>query len=173
MILGLLFARVETMRHADVLAGRRSPTAPGAVEQPEQAAAFFRARVGMRYQLFRALRAMNKGEAMVVERRVPDAAAHVDNARRREAWLQSLRSPEAWNASADIVPLLVPGTAFPRVIGGIVISHGWCAPSVQPHWVPNLRFFLLTEAGRDNYRIASEWWRQLTPLERARAMLME
>lgn len=172
MIFGLLFARVESFRHSDVAAGPVVPDA-AAISRSADAEAYFHASGGVRYQLFRALRAMDKGEAMVVERRVPDAARHVGNVRSREAWFRSLRPAEAWRGAGDIIPLLVPGTAFPRVIGSIVISHGWCAPSEDPHWVPNLRFFLLTDAGHETFRLASDWWDQLSPLERARAMLLE
>lgn len=173
MILGFLAAHAKSTRHPSAVTPGRGVAAPATARNEAAAAESYPIPNGVRYQLFRALRAMDKGEAMVVERRVPDADRHVRDGRRREAWLRSLRSVEAWRATAEMIPLLVPGTAFPRVIGTIVLSAGWCAPSAEPHWVPNLRFFLLTDAGRASFREASDWWNRLTPLERLRAMLME
>lgn len=128
---------------------------------------------GTRYQILRALRAMNKGEFMVVERRISQVAEHLDNERRREDWLQSMRNVANWQESNQLEPVLVPGTAFPRAIGQIIIRSGWCAPCEKPHWVPNLRFFLLNDSGREAFNKAQAWWLDLTLLERMQAMLLE
>lgn len=128
---------------------------------------------GARYQLLRALRAMAKGETMVVERKVPSTSDHFGDEIGREAWLRSLRNIAGWRKPEDVVPVLVPGTHFPRVIGGILIRSGWCAPSDRPHWVPNLRFFILTDAGRESLDMAQAWWSKLTLLEQMRAMVFE
>lgn len=130
-------------------------------------------RSGARYQLLRALRAMAQGELMVVERRVPSVSDHLANEIGREAWLRSLRNVDNWQKPDDVVPVLVPGTSFPRAIGGILIRYGWCAPSERPHWVPNLRFFILTDAGRESLKAAQAWWSKLTPLERIQAVIFE
>ncbi len=130
-------------------------------------------RSGARYQLLRALRAMAKGELMVVEQRVPSVSDHLANEIEREAWLHSLRNVASWQTPEDMVPVLVPGTAFPRAIGGMLIRCGWCAPSERPHWVPNLRFFVLTDAGRESLKAAQAWWSKLTLLERMQAMVCE
>lgn len=130
-------------------------------------------RSGARYQLLRALRAMAKGESMVVERRIPSVSEHLENGIGRDAWLRSLRSIGSWQKPEDLVPVLVPGTSFPRVVGRILIQSGWCAPSTQPHWVPNLRFFILTDAGRESLSLAQAWWSKLTPLEQMQAMVFE
>ncbi|MCP5267999.1 MAG: hypothetical protein H6943_03055 [Zoogloeaceae bacterium] len=128
---------------------------------------------GTRYQLFRALRAMAGGEAMVVERRIPSLAKHFERDDEREAWFQDLRNPANWEGQVAIEPVLVPGTAYPRVIGQIMLRAGWCAPSDEPHWVPNLRFFFLTEIGLRSFRSAQEWWSELTALERVRLVFLE
>jgi hypothetical protein len=128
---------------------------------------------GTRYQLLRALRAMAKGEMMVVEHKIPHVSQHLENPGRRDAWFGMLRSAASWRVQNEIEPVLVPGTAYPFVIGRILLRTGCCAPSEQPHWVPNLRFFLLTASGHETFRKAQARWSGLTTLERLRAMVLE
>lgn len=128
---------------------------------------------GARYQLFRALKAMARGEFMVVERKIPKVAEHLNDGKKREAWFRSLRNAADWQGTQDIIPLFVPGTAFPVVVGQILIRSGCCAPSERPHWVPNLRLFFLTDTGRESLKKAQAWWSGLSPVERMRAMVME
>lgn len=128
---------------------------------------------GTRYQLLRALRAMAEGQAMVVERRIPSLLDHFDNAGKRETWFRSLRQTASWEDQRNVEPILVPGTAFPGIIGRILLRAGWCAPSDQPHWVPNLRFFFLTDLGYKSFENAQAWWQSLTPLQRMRLMFVE
>jgi hypothetical protein len=143
---------------------RHPPVAPLIVEIP----------TGTRYQLLRALRAMAKGEYMVVEHRIPKLSKeYLEDDDKRAEWFRSLRGVDGWCNASEIDPLLVPGTAYPAVIGRILIRAGWCTPVKQPHWVPNLRFFILTEKGYETLKRAQAWWRQLPPLERLRLMLCE
>lgn len=129
---------------------------------------------GTRYQLLRALRAMAGGELMVVEYRIPQLSRqYLEDDDKRAEWFRSLRCTESWNNQSRIYPVLVPGTAYPDVIGRIMIRTGWCAPVDQPHWVPNLRFFYLTEMGFESLRKAQASWQELTVLERIRLMLIE
>ena len=128
---------------------------------------------GTRYQLFRALRAMSTGEHMLVEHRIPNLTDHFTSAYKRTEWFRRLRDADSWKDQKDIEAVMVPGTAYPCAIGRILIRCGWCAPSDQPHWVPNLRYFFLTEVGRESFNKAQAWWQELTMLERLRLMLME
>lgn len=128
---------------------------------------------GTRYQLLRALRAMAAGEAMVVEHQIPFLSEEFESPSLRTEWFKRLRNTDSWQDQKEIEPVLVPGTAYPRVIGRILIRAGWCAPCAQPHWVPNLRLFYLTEVGRESFRNAQAWWSELTALERMRVMLLE
>lgn len=128
---------------------------------------------GTRYQLLRALRAMANGEMMLVAHRIPHLSQHLDNPGRRDAWLRALRNAASWRAQNEIEPLLVPGTAHPHVIGRILLRTGCCAPSERPHWVPTLRFFLLTASGHETLRKTQAWWSGLTMLERVQAMVLE
>lgn len=130
--------------------------------------------VGTRYQLLRAMRAMARGEFMVVEHRVPDLSkrSFEDDKAQRE-WLQLLRNPASWERQNNIEPVLVPGTAYPSVIGRILIRSGCCAPIAQAHWVPNLRFFFLTDFGRESLKKTQAWWQERTTLERIRLMILE
>lgn len=127
---------------------------------------------GTRYQLFRALRAMAAGESMVVEHKIPDQS-HFETSNKRSEWFRLLSKTTSWEDQNDIEPVLVPGTAYASVIGRILIRSGCCAPSEQPHWVPNLRLFFLTEVGRESLRRCQEWWLALTAFERMRLMLLE
>lgn len=127
---------------------------------------------GTRYQLFRALRAMAAGESMVVEHKIPDQS-HFETSNKRSEWFRLLSKTTSWEDQNDIEPVLVPGTPYPSVIGRILIRSGCCAPSEQPHWVPNLRLFFLTEVGRESLRRCQEWWLALTAFERMRLMLLE
>lgn len=128
---------------------------------------------GTRYQLLRALRAMAAGEAMVVEHQIPFLSEQFESPSMRTEWFKRLRNSDSWQDQKEIEPVLVPGTAYPRVIGRILIRAGWCAPCDQPHWVPNLRLFFLTDVGRESFRNAQAWWSELTALERMRVMLLE
>lgn len=128
---------------------------------------------GIRYQVLRALRAMARGEMMVVERRAPSLAGHFANAAARESWFKSLRPAASWQDVADIEPIVVPGTAFPGLIGRILLRNGWSAPSGTPHWVPNLRFFRLSDVGYKAFSEAQAWWQSLTPTQRLRLALAE
>lgn len=128
---------------------------------------------GTRYQLLRALRALAKGELMVVERRISQVAEHLDDESGREAWFRTLRDSTHWQGPHQLEPVLVPGTAYPGVIGRILIRSGWCTPCDKPHWVPNLRFFQLTETGRESFIKAQAWWSDLSWLERVRVMILE
>lgn len=140
-----------------------SPPAQPVVEVPK----------GTRYQLFRALRAMANGQSMLVEHRIPTMSDHLDATFRRSELVRSLSKATSWQGHKDIEPVLVPGTAYPSVIGRILIRSGWCAPSPHPHWVPNLRFFFLTDLGHESFLKAQDWWSELTMLERMRLMLLE
>lgn len=142
---------------------RRSPTARHEASPPPQP----------RYQLLRALRAMARGEAMVVEQRMPPLDERLRDTAKRESWLGSLYSEAGWRDPGAVEPILVPGTAFPALVGHILLLNGWSAPSETPHWVPNLRLFNLTEAGYRAFAEAQEWWRALTPLERLRLAFAE
>ncbi len=128
---------------------------------------------GTRYQLLRALRAMAKGQAMVVECRIPSLLEHFANTGKRESWFRSLRDTASWQGESPVEPILVPGTDFPGVIGRILLRAGWCAPSDTPHWVPNLRFFYLTDRGYASFECAQAWWSELPPLQRMRLMFFE
>lgn len=129
---------------------------------------------GTRYQLLRTLRAMAGGELMVVEYRNPQLSRqYLEDDDKRAEWFRSLRCTESWTNQSRIFPVLVPGTAYPDVIGRIMIRTGWSAPVDQPHWVPNLRFFYLTEMGFESLRKAQTAWQELTVLERIRLMLIE
>jgi hypothetical protein len=128
---------------------------------------------GLRYQVFRALRAMDQGQRMVVERRIPQLTEHFENERKRQQFFQSLRDPAGWMGKEDLYPVLVPGTCFASVIGGVLLRSGCCAPSETPHWVPNLRFFYLTELGHETALKAKEWWAGLDSIERLKLMLLE
>jgi hypothetical protein len=129
---------------------------------------------GTRYQVLRTLRAMARGQFMVVAHKIPDVRQDdVDHPNARETFFKSLRSAASWQAHTDVEPVLVPGTTCPWVIGRIMIRSGWCAPSDQPHWVPNLRFFFLNDLGREALEKAQAWWSQLTTLERVRVMVFE
>ena len=128
---------------------------------------------GPRYQLLRALRAMARGQEMVVVHKIPRLPQFGENGKKEDEWLQSLHSAASWKNQNDIEPVLVPGTAYASVVGRILIRAGWCAPSEQPHWMPTMRFFFLTNEGRESLKKAQAWWAEQTPWERMRLMLTE
>lgn len=128
---------------------------------------------GVRYQLFRALRAMANGEMMVVEHRIPSLVGHFENEAEREEWFHLLRKTSSWEEQDSVDPVLVPGTSYPGVVGRILLRSGWCAPSERPHWVPNLRFFFLTKLGHKSFDEAQAWWSEQTAMARVRLMLLE
>lgn len=148
---------------ATLAAANVSPADPILLEIPK----------GTRYQVLRALRAMARGQFMVVAHKIPDAGQDPDQPNARESFFRSLRSAASWQAHMDVEPVLVPGTTCPWVVGRIMIRAGWCAPSDQPHWVPNLRFFFLNDLGREALEKVQAWWSQLTTLERVRVMVFE
>lgn len=169
-----MLVAAEQLRHLVRRPGTaaRAETPPGLpVIAPETAV--MAVTPGTRYQLFRALRAMSSGEFMLVEHRLPDLPMQLETPLKRREWVKRLSRSESWQDQKEIEPVMVPGTGYPSIIGRIMIRQGWCAPTDQPHWVPNLRFFFLTEVGRESFRKAQEWWQALTALERLRLMLFE
>jgi len=155
---GTGIVRDGKLLHASVPAGERP-----AIDVPR----------GARYQLLRALRAMAGGEMMLVERRMSLPADDFTSADKRESWFGSLRPAGGWQEATDIEPLVVPGTAFPGLIGRILLRNGWSAPTCTPHWVPTLRFFRLTELGYMALGEVQTWWQTLTPTQRLRLMFSE
>ena len=128
---------------------------------------------GIRYQLFRALRAMAKGQIMIVERRLPALPVDAEGIARCQAFVQTLSDVANWRDVPDLEAVFVPGTAFPLITGSVLIRLGWCAPSKQPHHIPNLRAFFLTDHGRETLGRAKLWWSSLGYRERLRLMLTE
>lgn len=128
---------------------------------------------GIRYQLFRALRAMGKGQVMIVQRRLPALPVDAEGIAKCLAFVQTLNDAASWRDVPDLEPLFVPGTAFPGITGPVLIRAGWCAPSKEPHHIPNLRAFFLTERGRETLGKAWLWWASLGYRERLRLMLTE
>lgn len=128
---------------------------------------------GMRYQVFRALRAMANGQYMLVEHQIPASGNYFKNSHKQIELLNAFSSVDSWQNHNEIEPVLVPGTAHTYVIGRILLRAGWCAPCSQPHWVPNLRLFFLTEVGHESFMKAQAWWSELTTRERLRVMLFE
>ena len=128
---------------------------------------------GMRYQVFRALRAMANGQCMLVEHQIPASDNYFENSQKQIELLNAFSSVDSWQNHNEMEPVLVPGTAYAYVIGRILLRAGWCAPCSQPHWVPNLRLFFLTEIGHESFMKAQAWWSELTTRERLRVMLFE
>jgi hypothetical protein len=157
-----LRATTRARRHA-----ARPPRQP-TVQPPR-----FEVPAGVRYQLFRALRAMARGQAMIVRARLPAMPFDAEGAARCRAFLKTLNDTASWRDRKDVEAVFVPGTPFPGVIGQIMIRSGWCAPSEQPHHIPNLRAFSLTERGREMLDKAWLWWAALGYRERLRLVLME
>ena len=128
---------------------------------------------GIRYQLFRALRAMAKGQIMIVQRRLPALPVDAEGIAKCQAFVKTLDDVAGWCDVPDLEAVFVPGTAFPGITGPVLIRSGWCAPSKQPHHIPNLRAFFLTERGRETLGRAKHWWASLGYRERLRLMLTE
>lgn len=128
---------------------------------------------GPRYQTFRALREMARGNYMIVQKTLPVAAVDQESAAKCRAFLSALRDTANWRDSQELTAIFVPGTLFPGVVGQIMIRSGWCEPFDHPHWVPNLRLFVLTDLGREALENAWNWWRSLRTSERLRLILME
>lgn len=153
---------------------RGAPRTPRAPPLPRPAAApAFEVPAGVRYQLFRALRAMGDGQVMVVRRSLPILAVDPDSAARCAAFLRTLRDAANWRSPKDLEAIFVPGTAFPSLVGRILLHSGWCAPSEEAHFIPNLRTFRLTERGYETLDKAVGWWSGLAFGERLRLMLTE
>jgi hypothetical protein len=128
---------------------------------------------GIRYQLFRALRALGKGQVMIVQRRLPALPVDADGIAKCRAFVQTLGDVANWRDVPDLEAVFVPGSAFPDITGPILIRSGYCAPSREPHHIPNLRAFFITECGRETLGKARAWWSGLSYRERLRLMLTE
>lgn len=165
----LLPLMVDQVRAATRARGR----APRLPQRPVAPPPRFEVPAGVRYQLFRALRAMAKGQAMIVRARLPALPFDAEGAAACRAFLQSLRDSANWRDRKDVEAVFVPGTPFPVVVGQVMIRAGWCAPCEQPHHIPNLRAFSLTERGRETLDKAWLWWAALGYRERLRLVLME
>jgi hypothetical protein len=181
MLLPIVF---EQLRAATRRAPRHSAPAPQLPAPPDAIAVseasevpdvpdVFEVPAGIRYQLFRALRAMARGQRMLVQHRLP--ALPVDAASREKcrAFLSTLRDTANWRNARELEAIFVPGTGFPAIAGPILLRSGWCAPSEQPHHIPNLRTFFLTERGYETLEYAWRWWSSLGFKDRVRLMLTE
>jgi hypothetical protein len=60
-----------------------------------------------------------------------------------------------------VVPLFVPGTVCPQMIGEALVRFGWVRP-VNNHGTGYARNFVLSESGEKALDGASSWWRSLS-----------
>ena len=165
MLIPVLFDQVRSASRS------RRPRRENAL--PAQAGLAFDVPAGVRFQLYRALRAMARGQLMIVQHRLPVLPVDAESREKCRVFLRSLRDVANWKEPRDLEAIFVPGTAFAGIAGPILLKSGWCAPSEQPHYIPNLRTFFLTERGFAMLEKASAWWSGLGFGERLRLMLTE
>jgi hypothetical protein len=167
MLLPIVFEQLRAARSCKVRP--RPSRLPAAAGDPGN----FDVPTGIRYQLFRALRAMAHGQRMIVQHRLPVLPVDPESRARVQSYLKTLRDPANWRNTRDLEAIYVPGTAYSGIAGPILLRSGWCAPSDQAHHIPNLRTFLLTERGYETLEKAWAWWSGLGFGQRLRLMLTE
>jgi hypothetical protein len=172
MLLPIVF---EQLRAATRRAPRHSAPAPQlpAPADASDAPEAFEVPVGIRYQLFRTLRAMARGQRMLVQHRMPALPVDADSREQCRAYLRTLGDAANWRNARELEAIYVPGTGFPAIAGPILLRSGWCAPCEQPHYIPNLRTFFLTERGYQSLEDAWRWWSSLGFKDRVRLILTE
>ena len=122
---------------------------------------------GIRWQIIRALRSLSRGEYGMVRYKIPNLNVHIDNKHAREKFFESLKNPELWMDREKLEFIVMPGTWFPAVIGPILLDESMLSiKSGEAHWVPKLRYFTITEAGRESLARGEQWWSSMNLLQK-------
>lgn len=130
--------------------------------------------LGIRWQMIRALRGLASGEQGLVRYKIADLSKHIENAEYREKFFEQLKIPATWNEPGKIEFLLVPGTLFPAVIGPILLNESMVTICHnQGHWVSNLRYYSITDIGRDALTRGEAWWSSLTFFQKLKIAFSE
>lgn len=113
---------------------------------------------GLRFQLYKALSELSLGEKMVVTHKIP--SIKMSNVE-REKFFKLLSKVQEWeNADRQkLEPIIVPGTLFSKPIGRTLLKYNWVRPIQKEHWVPNMRFYEITDDGRKALLRANNWWK--------------
>ena len=127
---------------------------------------------GVRFQLLKALSELNKGEKMVVSYRLPSTKL---SAHESELLFKTLEQRREWE-NAELEKLnseIVPGTFFAKPIGNTLLKYGWVIPLPTKHWVPNMRFYEISDEGRRAFHNAMNWWKCQNTFEKLILCLKE
>lgn len=127
---------------------------------------------GLRFQLLRALNGLSSGECMVVCYKLPSTKMTDDE---RQEFFEFLKNPEVWGdtQNENLTASIVPGTWFTHPIGATLLKYNWVKPKEQPHWVPNMCFFEITEDGKKALNRARAWWSEQSFFEKVLSCLKE
>lgn len=116
---------------------------------------------GLRFQLYKALSELSLGEKMVVTHKLPSTKMEEIE---REEFFKLLSKSEEWENADEhkLEPIIVPGTWFAKPIGTTLLKYNWVRPMQKEHWVPNMRFYEITDDGRKALLRARTWWKSQT-----------
>lgn len=123
---------------------------------------------GMRFQLMLALGVLDRGHMAVIRVDQPLRDGGGDWEQRPQVDYTPDRS-----FAERVLALWVPGTMHPAPVGKALLELGWIKPAKREHWVPLLRYFEISDSGRQNLERAREWWDQLGLIGKLVAMLAE
>jgi hypothetical protein len=115
---------------------------------------------GIRVQLMKALSHVHHGDLLVYRLRTD----HIESV--AQCMLGGYFAQNRNWLSAEVEPLLVPGTLCPEVIGDLLMRFGWVRPA-DCDGDGYARSFVLSEAGEKALAGARAWWDSLSWFQKA------
>lgn len=116
---------------------------------------------GTRFQVLQALKCLYAGHQMIVEWKIPDFKLHRDNSLVRNSFFTKLKHVEVWEKAhvSELRTLVLEGIGYEKPIGKILIENSWVKPLPEGrHWIPNLRYYVMTKEGYENMMRGIEWY---------------
>lgn len=121
---------------------------------------------GLRVQLMKALNYVHQGSLLIY--RLETTPIESEAQRMLGEYFVENRN---W-LSDKIVPMFVPGTLCPEVVGDLLMRFGWVQPANDDGF-GYTRKFILSEAGEKALEAAKSWWNSLNWFQKAWLYVME
>jgi hypothetical protein len=121
---------------------------------------------GLRVQLMKALNYVHHGSLLVY--RLETTPVESEAQRMLGEYFVENRN---W-LSDKIVPMFVPGTLCPEVVGDLLVRFGWVKPANDDSF-GYTRKFVLSEEGEKALEAAKAWWNSLGWFQKAWLTVME
>lgn len=121
---------------------------------------------GMRVQLMKVMNCVHEGGQLIY--RLETGAMRCEM---QCLFGECLIGKDDW-LTCEVVPLCVPGTFCPQVVGDSLLRFGWVEPT-EDEFKGYAHNFVLSEAGEKALAAAKSWWKSLNWLQKAWLYVME